>query len=313
MILVTGGAGFLGSHTVTSLVESGEAVRVLVHNRERAEKRGRLKGLPIEWAEGDVTRPGTLRPAFEDVTAVIHTVAIAVERGDLTYEKVNHQGTVNVVEVAREVGVRRFINICQLGAEPGLPYRFLASKGEAQEYLAASDLEWTALRPSVMWGPEDEFANTFARLAPITPLIFPKIGGDDARFQPVYVEDVVTVIVKALKDENTFGMEYELGGPEILTLAEIESRTLEGVGAKRLMVPFPMPLLKGIVTIMEALLPAPPVTRSLLELLEVPNYPERNATYQFVPEPRPFTPENVGPYMRQFKVGETFSKYLGKE
>jgi NADH dehydrogenase len=312
MIIVTGGAGFLGSHTVQRLVKLNKPVRVLVHNRQRAEKRGRLKGLDIEWAEGDVTRPETLKPALEGATAVIHTVAIAIEKGDLTYEKVNYEGTVNVVDAAREAGAQRFINISQLGADAQLPYRFLASKGKAQEYVAASDLDWTALRPSVIWGPEDEFANTFARLAPITPLIFPKIGDENAKFHPVWVKDIVSVIAAILNDSETFGQEYELGGPEILTLEEIERRTLKAVDKSRLMVPFPMPVLRVIVALMEKLLPAPPVTRSLLELLAVANYTDENATYRFVSNPRPFTVENIAPYMRQFMVSGTLSKYLGR-
>ncbi len=313
MILVTGGAGFLGSRTTRRLVARGESVRVLVHSRERAEKRGRLDGLDVDLMEGDVTRPNTLNAAFSGVQAVVHTAAIAVEKGDLTYEKVNFEGTVNVVDGAQEAGVRRFVNICQLGAQADLPYRFLASKGRAQDYVAASGLEWTALRPSVLWGPEDEFANTFARLAPLTPLIFPRIGGEDAKFQPVWVEDVVTFIVGALDDPDTFSEEYELAGPEVLTLGEIESRTLQAVGARRVMVSLPMPVMKAIVAVMEKALPAPPVTRSLLELLGVANYATDNAIYRFVPDPRPMTPENMRPYMGEFTVGETLAKYLGRE
>ena len=312
MILVTGASGYVGSHLVRRLVERDGPVRALVRSRRRAEREGRLAGLPVEWVEGDVTRPETLGPAMQGATAVVHTVAIAIEKGGLTYEAINYQGTVNVVEAARAAGVRRFINISQLGADANLPYRFLASKGKAQEYVAASDLDWTAFRPSVIWGPEDEFANTFARLVPFSPLIFPIVGGQETRFQPVWVEDVVTCIVQALDDPTTIGQEYELGGPEVLTLEEIERRTLKAVGARRLMVRFPMPLLRMVVALMEKLLPAPPVTRSLLELLAVSNVTTANAIHQFVAQPRPFTPENVAPYMRQFTIRQTLAQFLGR-
>jgi NADH dehydrogenase len=284
----------------------------MVRSRRQAEEEGRLAGLDLEWVEADVTRPATLQPALAGASAVIHTVAIAIEKGGATYEAINYQGTANMVEAAKAAGVRRFINMSQLGASSDLPYRFLASKGRAQEYVAASGLAWSAFRPSVIWGPEDEFANTFARLAPITPLIFPIIGDENAKFQPVWVEDVVTCFVKALEDETTVGQEYELGGPEVLTLEEIERRTLQAIGARRKMIRFPMPLLRVIVTLMEKLLPNPPVTRSLLELLAVKNVTEENAIGRFVPDPRPFSPENIAPYMREFRVGQTIAQYLGR-
>lgn len=312
MILVTGASGYIGSHIVRRLVESGKPVRAMVYNRLRAEKEQRLQGLKLEWVEADVTRPETLRAAMQGVSAVIHTVAIAIEKGGRNYETFNYQGTVNVVEAAKAAGVRRFINLSQLGANSKLPYRFLASKGKAQEYVAASGLDWTSFHPSAVWGPEDEFANSFARLIPLTPFIFPIVGNQNTRFQLVWVEDVVTCIVKALDDPSTIGKAYQIGGPEILTLEEIERRTLAALGKKRLLVPFPMPILKLFVGIMEALLPAPPVTRSLLELLQVSNVTTQNDIYQFVPEPRPFTAENAAPYMRQFRVSETLARFLGK-
>jgi uncharacterized protein YbjT (DUF2867 family) len=312
MILVTGGSGYLGSHIVRSLLKAGKPVRVLVHNIERAQLEGRLRDLRVELIEGDVTRPETLGPAMERVTSVIHTVAIAIERGRATYETVNTQGTVNVLDAAREAGIRRFVNISQLGASSGLPYRFLASKGKAQDYVAASGLDWTAFRPSVIWGPEDEFANTFARLVPLTPIIFPIVGGPDARFEPVWVEDVVTAVVKSIDDPSTHQREYELGGPEILTLEEIERRTLAAIGANRIMVRFPLPLLRIAVRLMEAALPNPPVTSSLLELLAVSNVTSQNALARFVERPRAFTAEAASEYMREFRVRDTLRQYLGR-
>ncbi len=312
MIVVTGASGYVGSHIVRRLVETGKPVRAFVRSRQSAQKEGRLKGLDVDWSEGDVTRPETLNPAMEGASAIVHTVAIAIEKGGRTYEEINYQGTVNVVEATRAAGVQRLINISQLGADSSLPYRFLASKGKAQEYVAASDLDWTAFRPCVIWGPEDEFANTFARLIPFSPIIFPIVGGEEAKFQPVWVEDLVTCIAKALDEPGTIRKEYEVGGPEVLTLEEIERRTLRAVGAQRRMVHFPMPILRIVVTLMEALLPAPPVTRSLLELLAVSNVTRANAIQQFVPDPRPFTAENAAPYMRQFRARQTLAQFLGK-
>ena len=312
MIVITGASGYVGSHITKRLVEMGRPVQAMVHNLQRAENKGTLSGLAVKWVEADVTRPETLAPVFEDAACIIHTVAIAIEKGKLSYEEVNYQGTVNVVEAAKKAGVRRLINMSQLGADPNLPYRFLASKGKAQEYVAQSGLDWTAIRPSVIWGPEDEFANIFARLVPLSPVIYPIVGDQDSRFQPVWVEDVTTCVVKSMDDSQTIGQEYELGGPEVLTLEEIERRTLKAVGARRLMIRFPMPVLRLIVALMETVLPNPPVTRSLLELLAVSNVPSDNAIYRFVSDPRPFTAENAAPCMRQFTVKETLAKFFGR-
>lgn len=312
MILVTGGSGYLGSHITRQLVDAGLKVRVLVRNQAYAQKEGRLAGLDVEWLEGDVTRPESLPLALKGATAVIHTVAIAIEKGGRTYEQINYQGTVNLVEAAKAAGVRRFIFISQLGADSKLPYRFLASKGKAQEYVAASGLDWTAFQPSVIWGPEDEFANSFARLIPLTPLIFPIVGDETSRFQPVWVGDVAASVIKAIDDPTTVGKAFQLGGPEVLTLEEIERRTLQALGSRRWLIRFPMPLLKVFVALMESLLPNPPVTRSLLELLKVSNVTTQNALQHFVNQPRPFTAENAAPYMRNFRVGDTIAQFLGR-
>lgn len=284
----------------------------MVHNVERARAEGRLGGLEVEWVQADVTRPESLEAAVAGVDTVVHTVAIAIEKGGRTYEEINYQGTVNIVEAAKKAGAHRFINMSQLGAAPDLPYRFLASKGKAQAYVAASGLAWSALRPSVIWGPEDEFANTFAKLVPLSPIIYPIVGDENALFQSIWVGDVASVVLRMLEDDSTIGTEYELGGPDILTLEEIERRTLKAIGAQRVMVRFPMPLLRVVVGLMESLLPNPPVTHSLLELLAVPNTTENNRIYEFVEDPRPFTVENIAPYMNKFTVRETLAQFLGR-
>jgi uncharacterized protein YbjT (DUF2867 family) len=310
MILVTGGSGYIGSHAVRRLAKAGRSVRVMVRDRRRAEDEARLSDLPVEWVEADVTRLESLPPAFAGVETVIHTVAIAVERGDRDYERINVRGTANVLQAAAEAGARRFINMCQLGADPGFPFAFLASKGKAQALVAASDFDWTAFRPSAIWGPEDEFANTLARLAQITPVIFPIIGDGQAKFEPVWIEDVVTAIEKCLEDPSTFGQEYELGGPEVLTLEEIERRTLAALGARRAFVRFPLPLIRIAVWLMQTILPSPPVTQSLLEQLAIDNVTAQNAITRFVDQPRAFTSEAIAGYVRDFSPGRTLRQYL---
>ncbi len=309
-ILVTGAAGYVGNNTVRRLVELGKPVRAMVRSLDKAEKRlGDLKDA-VEIVQGDVTDRSSLPPLMKDVSAVVHTVAIALEKGGQTYEEVNYQGTINIVDAAEKAGVRRFINISQNGADSSLPYRFLRSKGKAQEYVATSKLDWTALRPSAIFGPQDEFFNSLARLVQLTPLFFPLIGGGKAEFQPVSVYDVVEAIVRSLEDDDTIGKELLLGGPEVLTLGEIERRVIKGMGAapRPILVPAPVWLLRLPVAIMERILPGSPVSTSLLQLLSVPNTTPDNALVSvFGMQPRPFAGENLD-YLKHTRRGDTLRR-----
>lgn len=313
MILVTGASGYVGNNLVRRLVQAGHPVRAMVHSRAKAETRLADIRDRIEIVTGDVTKPDTLAPLMEGVSAVVHLVAVAIEQGNATYERINTQGTINVVDAAKVAGVRRFINMSQNGATSDAPFRFLASKGKAQDYVAASGLDWTALRPSVIFGPQDEFANVQARLIRLTPLVFPIVGDGSALFQPVWVGDVIEAVALSLERDDAVGQEYGLGGPEVLTYAEIVKRVLAALGTRRLTVNVPVPLLRPVVKLMEVALPRPPVTTTLLEMLDAPNTVEHNAlTEVFGITPRAFTPENLA-YMRQFSTLGSLKRLFGAE
>ncbi len=309
-ILVTGGAGYLGNQTVKKLVALGHPVRAMVRNTAKAKLRLSEVADKIEIVEADVTDLASLAPVMQGVSAVIHYVAIAMEKGRQAYEEVNFQGTVNVLNAAEAAGVKRFINMSQNGARADLPYRFLASKGRAQEYVAASNMQWTALRPSAIFGPQDEFFNTFARLLKLTPLIFPLIGGGKAEFQPVSIFDVVEAVIRSLEDDSTIRKELALGGPEVLTLGEIERRILEATNSWRLLVPVPVALLRPVVQLMESVLPGSPVSTSLLDLLAVPNtVPDNALLTHFNMQPIPFAGEHID-YLNDNNIGDTMAKFL---
>ncbi|MBN1566105.1 MAG: complex I NDUFA9 subunit family protein [Anaerolineae bacterium] len=311
MILVTGASGYIGNNIVRRLVESGKPVRALVHNPAKAEARLADIRNKIEIVQGDVTRPASLVPALAGVSAVVHLVAIAIEKNKGDYERINTQGTINLVDAAQTAGVKRFINMSQNGARSDSPYRFLASKGAAQDYVTQSGLDWTALRPSVVWGPQDEFANVQARLIKLTPLIFPVVGDGQARFQPIWVGDLVEATARSLDNDTTIGGEYLLGGPEVLTYAQIVDRVLQAIHARRLTVKVPVPLLRPVVQLMQVALPNPPVTTSLLDMLKVDNTTQPNAiTDVFGITPRAFTPENLD-YMRRFSTMGTIKRLFG--
>src|SRR5690606_12161562 len=166
MYLITGASGAIGSALVRRLGAGNQPVRALVHTPAKAAAQLADLRDRLEIVAGDLTRPDTLPPALDGVPAVVHLVALAMSQG-------------------RAAVARGFIHMSQSGADSALPYPFLRSKGKAQDYVAASGLDWTAFRPSVVWGPDDEFANVQARLIKLAPLIFPIVGDGKARFQPV--------------------------------------------------------------------------------------------------------------------------------
>ena len=311
LVLVTGAAGFVGNNVVSKLVEKGYDVRAVVRNPEKAEKRLGQYGDTVEIVQGDVTNRSVWANLMKGVDAVVHTVAISMEKGGQTYEEVNYQGTINVMDAAVDAKVGRFINISQNGADSSLPYRFLASKGKAQEYVAMQDgIKWTAIRPSAIFGPQDEFFNTFARLVKLTPLIFPLIGGGKAEFQPVSVFDVAEATLRSIEDDNTVGKELVIGGPEALTLGEIEKRVIKTLGTSRLMVSVPVFLLRPVVAIMENTLPGSPVSSSLLDLLAVPNtVPDNALVDEFGMDPIPFKGQHID-YLNNTSAGQALNIFF---
>jgi NADH dehydrogenase len=309
-VLVTGASGYVGNNIVPRLLDKGYHVRAQVRDMDKAKMRLGDYEDQIEFVTGDVRSRSDMEAITEGVETVIHLVAIAIEKGGVTYEEINYQGTIHVVDAAEKAGVSRFINMSQNGADSAQPYRFLKSKGKAQEYVASSALPWTALRPSAIFGPQDEFFNSIARLVQLTPFVYPLIGGGTAKFQPVSVYDVAEATVRSLEDDSTIGTELGLGGPEVLTLEEIEKRILDALNAERKLVNAPVSLLRPVVTVMQSVLPGSPVTTSLLDLLAVPNVIEDNALVtHFEMKPIPFEGEHIA-YLRENEIGDTLNQFF---
>lgn len=311
-VLVTGGTGFVGSNIIAKLVAQGSDVRAMVRPGSLDKVKLRLGqfGDRVALVEGDVRDRKALPSLLDDVSAIIHTVAISMEKDGVTYDEVNYQGTINLVDAAEDAGVNRFIFMSQNGADSSIKYRFLQSKGKAQDYVHQSRLQVTSLRPSAIFGPRDEFFNTFARLLRLTPGVFPLVGGGKAEFQPVSVLDVAEATVRSLDDASTIGQMLDLGGPEVLTLGEIEHRIIKALHTSRLMIPAPVWLLRPAVSVMQALLPGSPVTTSLLDLLAVPNTVPNNALVNhFHMQPIPFSGANIE-YLREATASEALHKFF---
>lgn len=226
---------------------------------------------------GDIRDPASLDRALDGAGTIVHLAAIAIERKDESYSATNSVATRSLVDAATRAGATRFIHMSQNGASSSSPYEFLRSKGIAQDTVTASTLEWTVLRPSVIFGPADEFVNVLARLALLSPLVYPLPGGGTARFQPVAVGDVANAVATVLEKKSSVRQSYAIGGPEPLSLRDMAERILAAMELRRILIPLPVALLRPLVAVLQRVLPNPPVTSSLLDLLALDNTVSDNA------------------------------------
>jgi NADH dehydrogenase len=266
MILVTGATGFVGRHLVARLQARGEQVRPLVRNAATAQ---RARATNIEPAIGDVTDPASLERAMEGVDAAIHLVAIIVEKGSATFERINVQGTRNVVAAARAAGVKRFLHMSANGAQDNPRYPYLQSKWRGEQAVIESGLPNSILRPSLIFGRGDQFFTTLAMVVRLNPIV-PIVGDGTSMFQPIWVEDVCTCFLKML-DDAYLGRSFDVGGPEQLSYEDLVDIVMRVLGTRKPKIHVPIPLMKPMAAAMEALLPQPPVTPGLLDLLEIAN------------------------------------------
>ncbi|MBX5449303.1 complex I NDUFA9 subunit family protein [Thermogemmatispora sp.] len=272
MILITGATGFIGRHLVQRLVERGERPRCLVRNISRAARL--LPAEKVELVEGATTLPLSLEPALRGVDTVIHAAFMTADRKQSagnTYEGTNVAGTTNLVNAALAAGVRRMIELSGLGTKPDRPGSYMQGRYLAEEVLKKSALAWTIIQPSVLFGKGAPFFKGLADLIRSAPVV-PLIGGGALRFQPIYVEDVVTVILRVLDDpEGSRKRTFVIGGPEYYTFAQIIELLMQTLQVRRPMLPLPLFLARIGATAMELLLPKPPITRAALTLFTFDN------------------------------------------
>lgn len=231
--LVVGGSGFVGRHLVAALAARGASVVVPTRRRERAKH---LILLPtVDVVEADVSDSGALAKLAAGCDAVVNLAGILHGPG---FKPAHVELAQAVVNACHKAGVRRLLHMSALGADPAAPSEYLRSKGVGEQaVLAADDLEATVFRPSVIFGPEDRFLNLFAQLAAFTPVL--ALASPEARFQPVYVGDVVKAMLAALESRDAGGKRYDLCGPHACTLRELMEFVCAASGRRRLIVGLP--------------------------------------------------------------------------
>ncbi|OSM05031.1 complex I NDUFA9 subunit family protein [Magnetofaba australis] len=267
MILVTGANGFVGGALGRHLHASGHALRGFARH---PEQRKEPDAPYTEWSAGSILDPHTLDAAMAGVDTVIHLVGILAETRTLSFEQVHHQGTRNVLEAAKRAGVTRYIQMSSLGTRRNAASRYHQSKWLAEEAVRASGLDYTILRPSVIFGPHDSFINLFAKMARYSPAL-PLIGDGKSLMQPIWVEDLARIVVQCLEKPETIAQTYELGGPEQIPFREILDAILQTLKLRRFKLPGPVSLLKLEAALFEAVLPTPPLTRDQLIMAQEDN------------------------------------------
>jgi NADH dehydrogenase len=242
LVTVFGGSGFLGRHVVRALAKRDYRIRVAVRRPELA---GHLQPLgkvgQIHAVQANLRYPASIEAAMRDSHAAINLCGILTESGAQSFDAVQAQGAAAVAKAAATVGAG-MVHVSAIGADENSPSRYARAKAAGEKAVLGVIPTATIFRPSLVFGPEDQFTNRFAALARMSPVV-PLIGGD-TRMQPVYVGDVATAVADAVDGKTKAGSIYELGGPEVLTMREIIEIILATIERQRMLVPVPFGIAK---------------------------------------------------------------------
>ncbi|MGA8551712.1 MAG: complex I NDUFA9 subunit family protein [Stellaceae bacterium] len=305
---VLGGSGFIGRYVVQRLAARGDVIAVGCRRAEGARflmpqgNVGQIAALNLEIGDEEVL------PAFlAGNEALVNCVGILRESGPQRFDRVHHTGPARLARLAREAGIERFVHISAIGADSRSPSAYARTKAAGEAAVRDAFPTVTILRPSVVFGPEDQFFNRFAAMAMISPVL-PLFGGGETRFQPVYVGDVADAVVKCLDDPATAGRTYELGGPKIYSFRELIELLLAEIRRKRLLLDLPFGLAAFQARLM-SLLPNPPLTPDQVELLKRDNVVSSGAMSMAALGITPTAVEGVLPtYLDRFRRGGWYER-----
>lgn len=266
-VFVTGGTGFVGTEIIRQLTAAGHTARCLVRTGSE-HKMEILKG--VEIRHGDASQPETLVDALKGCEAVIHLIGIIREfpHKGITFKKLHVEATGNLLQAAREQGVGRFVHMSSNGTREGATSDYHQSKWAAEELVRDSDLDWTIFRPSVIFGPGDQFINMLADMMHKLP-VMPVIGDGAYRMSPVAVEDVAKGFIKSLKLQEASGQVYHCCGPQALTYDEILDEIGRALGKTSVTkLHHPLCLMKPVVGLLDGFSWFPLTRNQLTMMLE---------------------------------------------
>lgn len=275
LAVVFGGSGFVGRNVVRELAKRGWRVRAAIRRPHHAQFLRTMGAVgQIQLEQTNVRFRGSVEHALEGADAVVNLVGILHQNGSQRFGAVQSGGAATIAQLAATKGIDRLVHVSAIGADASSASLYARSKGLGEQAVREAAPTATILRPSIIFGPEDEFFNKFAAMAMLSPML-PLFGGGKTRFQPVYVDDVADAICAALEDPGAAGRTFELGGPHIFTFRELLELMLREIGRKRLLLPIPFALGAPIGLAGEAigLIPifAPPITRDQIRLLKKDN------------------------------------------
>ena len=267
-ILVLGGTGFVGRAVCEKLSERSSSDRIVVPTRREPRGNG-VRLLPtVDLMIGDVNDPATLARMVAGSDVVINLVAI-LHGSRAQFERAHVALPQQLVQACKAAGVRRIVHVSALGVGANAPSDYLRSKTAGEAVLMQSGLDVTVLRPSVIFGAHDHFINLFATLQSLAPVV--PLAGSGARFQPVWVEDVASAIVRCIDSKATIGKTFECAGPQVFTLSEIVRLAGRWSGHERPQIPLPAWAGKLQAAAMELLPGTPLMSRDNVASMSVPN------------------------------------------
>ncbi len=269
LITIFGGSGFLGRHLVRALAKRHYRIRVAVRRPDLA---GHLQPLgrvgQIHAVQANVRHAGSVEAAVRDADIVVNLVGILYERSRQRFDTVQAFGAEQVALAAANHGAR-MVHVSAIGADEHSSSGYARSKAEGEKAVLAAKPDATIIRPSTMFGPEDNFFNKFAAMAQLLPAL-PLIGGGEMKFQPAFVGDVAEAIARAVDGEAKPGLTYEAGGPEVRTFKQVMEYVLQVTERRRLLLPLPFGLAKLQATFLQYL-PTPLLTPDQVEMLRSDN------------------------------------------